>query len=156
MRKYANAFLYLLSVVAANILVDTLGIISFGWFVFPAGTILVGFVFTMRDVVQRDFGKIHCLWWMFAACLVTATFSQSLALASLLAFFVSEAIDWAVYTYSGGSFMRRVIISNVVSTPIDSAVFVMLAFGPTAWLAIIGQSVVKALSSIALAWAVRK
>lgn len=151
-----SGLLYLASVLAANILVKELGIINLGWFVFPAGTVLIGFVFTSRDMVQREYGKARCWWWMGAACALTAIFSASLAVASVAAFAVSETIDWIIFTRCGGSFVRRVWWSSLVATPIDSAVFVCLAFGPGAWLAIIGQSALKLASSLVLAVAVRR
>jgi uncharacterized PurR-regulated membrane protein YhhQ (DUF165 family) len=62
---------------------------------------------------------------------------------------VSEFSDWAIYTYSAGNAERRLVLSNLISTPIDSVIFVLLAFGP-AWPAVWGQAIVKLASSMLL------
>ena len=141
--------LYLLGIIAANLLVHWFGLVSFAGLVFPAGAVMVGLTFSFLAMLQRHYGKWQCWIWMLAASVITYLFNQQLAVASVTAFLVSETVDWAVYTWLPGSFRRRLVMSNVLGTPLDSIVFVTLAFGLT-WQAIVGQSIVKFISSLAV------
>lgn len=133
---------YLSSILLANVIVNTFGIVTVLGLTFPAGAPLIGMTFTLRDMVQRRWGKLHCWWWMLAASLITVLFNPTLAYASFAAFLVAEGIDWVIYTAVPGSFVKRVLLSNLVGLPMDSIVFVALAFG-WIWPAIIGQTLVK-------------
>lgn len=149
-----EAFFYLGSIVVANLLVAYFGIIQVAGISFPAGAVAVGFTFTARDLVQRRFGKWGCWIWMLAASAISAIFSPTLALASLGAFVVAEGLDWAVFTASPLSFRGRVIVSNIVGTPLDSIIFVYLAFGPI-WDAMWGQTIVKLASSLLIVFLIK-
>ena len=148
------ALFYLGSIVIANLLVMQFGIIEAAGLSFPAGAVAVGFTFTARDLVQRRYGKWGCWLWMLAAAAISALFSPTLALASLGAFVVAEGLDWAVFTATPLSFRGRAILSNLVGTPLDSIVFVFLAFGPV-WDAMWGQTIVKLASSLLIVFLVR-
>jgi uncharacterized PurR-regulated membrane protein YhhQ (DUF165 family) len=141
------AIFYLGSIVVANLLVMQFGIVQAAGISFPAGAVAIGFTFTARDLVQRRFGKWGCWFWMFVAAGISALFSPTLALASLGAFVVAEGLDWAVFTTTPLSFRGRAIVSNIVGTPLDSVVFVYLAFGPI-WDAMWGQTIIKLASSL--------
>ncbi len=45
------------------------------------------------------------------------------AVASALAFAVSELADWLVYSLTKRPLSQRILLSSLLSTPIDSAVF---------------------------------
>ena len=137
---------YFCSILVANWLVLQFGIITIGPLVFPAGAVAVGITFSARDYVQKQYGKWGCWLWMLLACVVTYFLNPTLALASVTAFAVAEIVDWIVYSFSKLPFKKRIMLSNVFSTPIDSIVFVVLAFGWT-WPVIIGQTIVKFISS---------
>ena len=149
-----EALFYLGSIVVANLLVLNFGIIEVAGLTFPAGAAAVGFTFTARDLVQRRYGKWGCWAWMLAAAAISALFSPTLALASLGAFVVAEGLDWAVFTATPLSFRGRAIFSNIVGTPLDSVVFVYLAFGPI-WEAMWGQTLVKLASSLLIVFLVK-
>ncbi len=70
------------------------------------------------------------------------------------AFVVAEGLDWAVFTTTPLSFRGRAIVSNIVGTPLDSIVFVYLAFGPI-WDAMWGQTVIKLASSLLIVYFVK-
>lgn len=144
-----TGILYLLSIIMANVLVIQFGIVSIGPLMFPAGAVMIGLTFSLRDLVQRQFGKWRCWYWTFAAAAISAVFSLDVAVASVTAFLVSEAVDWAVFTFTGGNFRRRVLLSNLIGAPLDSTIFVALLFG-WFWPAIIGQTIVKFISSLAI------
>lgn len=147
--KLTWAFLYLFFIVLSNWLASTFGLVHFLGLVVPAGAFVVGLTFTVRDRVQIYWGKNGCWVWMLVGTGLSALFSPGLAVASGVAFFISETVDWLVFTWVGGSFRKRVVLSNITSIPLDSLVFVPLVFG---WNtpAIIGQSVVKLVSSLIL------
>jgi uncharacterized PurR-regulated membrane protein YhhQ (DUF165 family) len=134
--------LYLSSILFANLLVIQFGIITHFGLTFPAGAYAIGLTFTFRDMVQRRYGKWKCWIWMGLASLITVWFSPEIALASVSAFLISEGVDWLVYTLVPGSFTKRVVLSNLIGTPLDSVVFVLLAFGPV-WPAMWGQTIIK-------------
>lgn len=142
-----SAALYLGSIVVANILVHQFGVVTLLGLSFPAGAVLIGLTFSARDFVQQRYGKSGCWSWMLIASLITLLFNQQLAFASVCAFLIAESCDWAIFTWCNGSLEKRLVLSNLVSTPLDSMVFVLLAFGPL-WPAIIGQTIVKMLSSL--------
>lgn len=142
-----SAVFYLGSIVLANILVHALGIVTVFGLTFPAGAVAIGLTFSTRDLVQERYGKYGCWLWMLVAVVITFAFNRQLAIASVCAFVVAELADWTIYTYARGNIEKRLILSNLVSTPLDSVVFVLLAFGPV-WPAIWGQAIVKMVSSL--------
>ena len=142
-----SGLFYLVSIILANILVHMFGIITLFGVSFPAGAVAIGLTYSARDMVQERYGKYGCWIWMLAAALITFVFNQSIAIASLAAFLVAEFCDWWFYTRLPGSIVKRIVLSNLVATPLDSIVFVLLAFGP-AWPVIWGQTLIKLLSSL--------
>ena len=87
--------------------------------------IVTGLVLVVRDFAQREIGH-----YVFIPLFVGVFFSYILAgpeiaLASGLAFFVSEVADWAIYTYTRKPLSERVMLSSLVAAPIDSSVFLM-------------------------------
>lgn len=96
---------------------------------FAPMSLLVGFVFVLRDFAQRDLGH-RVFAFMIAGVVASYVLADPfVALASATAFAISEAADWAIFTITKRSLRERILISSAVSTPIDSAVFmVMLGF----------------------------
>lgn len=90
------------------------------------GSLVVGLIFVIRDLSQREIG--HKIWIaMFAgAGLSYWMASPFVAVASVAAFLTAEAADWSIYTYTRRPMSERVLWSSVVSTPIDSAVFLLV------------------------------
>jgi uncharacterized PurR-regulated membrane protein YhhQ (DUF165 family) len=124
----------------------------------PSGVLFVGLALFLRDVVQDALGRR----WVAGAIVLGAALSwwvsaPFVALASGVAFLLSEVADAVVYTP-----LRRehqpvaVLLSGVVGGLVDSAVFLWLAFGSLAFLA--GQFVGKtelALLCALIVWAGR-
>ena len=48
------------------------------------------------------------------------------AIASVVAFFISEMVDWAVYTYTKRPLRQRILLSSAIGTPVDSIVFLSI------------------------------
>jgi uncharacterized PurR-regulated membrane protein YhhQ (DUF165 family) len=147
MKKYLWPALYLSSILLGNFFVMWFGIVKFAGLTFPAGVIFVGLTFSFRDFVQRQWGDYACWIWMGLATVITFFLNRQIAIASVTAFFVSELVDWACFKYLKFSFRKRIYISNLFSCPLDSIIFVTLAFG-WFWPAIWGQALIKYLSGL--------
>jgi hypothetical protein len=145
--KWVWASTYILSILLANIFVDYFGIVKVMGLVFPAGVIFVGLTFSFRDFAQQYWG-IWKIWiFILIATLITLFMNWQIAVASVSAFLIAETIDWLIFTITKKDFIHRIWISNTISTPIDSIVFVVLAFG-WQWEVIWGQALIKYLSSL--------
>jgi len=160
-KKWYYAIAYVLSIVFANLIVAKFGLVTwFGFLTFPAGAIFIGLCFTLRDFVQRDFGHRDVWYFMIGSTIITVLMGVALshlpiplwkvALASGVAFLVSEAIDWTVYYFLKKDLIWRICVSNLISVPIDSILFVGIAFGTFNFLAppVWGQTIVKYISGL--------
>ncbi|MCF8356986.1 MAG: VUT family protein, partial [Melioribacteraceae bacterium] len=96
---------------------------------------------------QKYWGHWKVWLWMILSAIITLVLNWQVAVASVSAFLISEAIDWFVYYVMKKDLKWRVIVSNLFSCPMDSLVFVIIAFG---WVpeAIFGQAVIKYLSGL--------
>ena len=115
---------------------------------YPPMALIVGLVFVLRDYAQREIG--HKILGAMAIGGVLSYFMASpfVAIASVTAFLVSEIIDWAYYTWSKKSLRQRILISSLLSTPIDSAIFLIIInqFSFVATLAMFASKMLAALS----------
>jgi uncharacterized PurR-regulated membrane protein YhhQ (DUF165 family) len=109
----------------------------------PSGVLMVGFALVLRDAVHERFGAKIAIGAIFAGALASALFaSPALALASAAAFLLSELADLAVYApLRHRRLYTAVLLSGVVGSVIDSAVFMLLAFGSLDFVA--GQTLGK-------------
>ena len=129
-----------------------------GLIIIPVGSLLAGATFVVRDIVQLKNGKsktyITILIAVALSCVVSVSVGDTayIAIASAVAFFISEAVDTEIYSRVKKSFARRVLLSGIVGGLIDSAVFVIVGLSPLgagmiSWLqtpfAIIGQVIAK-------------
>ncbi len=81
--------------------------------------------------------------------------SPQVALASAVAFAVSELADWAVYTFTGRPLSERILYSSIIGTPIDSVVFLsMVGFFSVAGAAAMTAS--KLLGALIVWWLIRR
>ncbi len=90
-------------------------------------TVITGLVLVVRDFAQREIKH-----WIFGAMLIglalsTLTAWPVIVVASGVAFLISETADWAVYTFSNRPLSQRIMISSVISAPIDQLLFIYLA-----------------------------
>lgn len=97
----------------------------------------------LRDLIQRQRGAWVSLGCIAAGIVLSAMVAPpSLVIASAAAFGISELADFAIYTpLWRRSFVAAVIASCAVGATIDSAAFLLLAFGSLDHLA--GQIVGK-------------
>ncbi|HWU50305.1 MAG TPA: VUT family protein [Asticcacaulis sp.] len=89
--------------------------------------VVTGLVLVVRDFAQREIGH-----WIFIplAIAIAASFYTSpsnIALASAVAFAISESVDWALFTFLKLPLSKRVFISAGLGAPIDTTVFYLMA-----------------------------
>ncbi|MFO7171193.1 MAG: VUT family protein [Chloroflexota bacterium] len=134
---------YILTIFAANLAISLVGIVPVGLgLMAPAGVYFAGLAFTLRDAVQETLGRRWTVVAILTGALISAALSAQLALASGVAFLVSELADFAVYTpLRRRAWLAAVVASNTVGVMLDSALFLWLAFGSLDFLA--GQIVGK-------------
>lgn len=125
-------FLTLLStLVAANALTASLGLIAVGPLQVTAGTLVAGFALLARDWVQEAGGRRWVLAAVVAGAALSAALSPALALASGVAFLVAELADWAVYSrLRESSWTWAALASNAVGAVLDSMIFLAIAGFP--------------------------
>lgn len=145
----AALVVYALTVILANWSINKWGVVHIGFgLTAPAGVYFVGLAFTARDVAQEAFGRGTALAarMIVGAILVGAALSYvvarwysspnpfvsaaKLALASAVAFTISELLDYFVFSKTRGlGWFRAVGISNTAGAVVDSFVFLLIAFG---------------------------
>jgi uncharacterized PurR-regulated membrane protein YhhQ (DUF165 family) len=120
----------------------------------PAGVLMAGAALSLRDGVQETMGRRWVAGGILAGAALSALISPQFALASGVAFLVSEAADMAVYTpLRERNRYGAVALSNTVGAVVDSALFLWLAFGSLDFIA--GQIVGKwwvMLATLAIMW----
>lgn len=157
---------YALVIVLANIVTAMFPPLAVFGIIIPCGSFLVGFTFFLRDFIQLRIGKNNVYKLIFLATIISGFISFSLgdalnvAVASVISFFVSEALDTEVFTRLRVSTEKRIVVSGLVGGTLDSVIFIVLALSPIGsnvllWesvpSAILGQTVVKcAMQFIAL------
>lgn len=116
-------------VVLVNILFSVVPMIetSIG-FVSPVA-VIVGLVFVARDFAQRASGHLVIVAMLAATVISYLMADPFVAVASALAFISSEVFDWLLYTITKKPFHKRILISSLFSTPVDTAVFLFMING---------------------------
>ncbi|MFC2170712.1 VUT family protein [Calditrichota bacterium] len=131
------SILYILLIIAANILASLWIVpLPFNLSV-PAGVFLFAPIFTMRDRIQVDRG----VRWIYGLILLAGVLSwltglatgssllSKISIAGFIAFLLSETLDTIIFTIFRKSFTIRALASNFVSALLDSALFIWIAFG---------------------------
>ncbi|MFC4597626.1 VUT family protein [Cohnella hongkongensis] len=151
--------LYLLAIVAANVVTAANAPIRIGYLIIPAGSFLIGATFIFRDLVQNAIGRrntyIVIATAMAASALSSFLLDDTLWIvgASALTFLFSETADTEIYTRLRLPMSLRVLYSGMVGGAVDSVVFVVVGLSPLGagflpWslvgYAIAGQIAVKA------------
>ena len=155
MVKYLPLVGYIATIFAANWAITTFGLVPVGFgLLAPAGVYFAGLAFTFRDLTQESLGRRAVLVAILVGAGLSAVFGGALALASGIAFLLSELADFAVYTpLRRRGWLKAVAFSNLVGIVVDSAVFLWIAFGSLDFL--IGQVVGKlwvTILTVALLW----
>lgn len=159
-----TSLLYIFFIVLANVLAAN-WIVPLGLgLAVPAGVFAIAPLFTLRDAIHRKYG----VWMPILLIIVGTSISYvssillgsdalgKVTIASIIAFFVSEISDTFIYhLIRKQSWMYKVIKSNLVSSFLDSIIFIGLAFG-VAWNLILGQYLVKMIISVLVGFVLRK
>lgn len=136
--KLTGAFaVYVGSIVLANWMTANHGLVPVGFgLLVTAGTFAAGFALLARDFVHRYGGLRLALAAIALGGLVSWFMaSPALAVASTVAFIGAESVDLAIFapTRRRFGFAPAAVLSNVISAPLDTVLFLHLAgFGVTA------------------------
>jgi uncharacterized PurR-regulated membrane protein YhhQ (DUF165 family) len=128
---------YLATIVAANWMIRHVGMeipggthllpVGFGLLA-PSGTYAAALTLVARDLVQRTAGRRWGLAIIPAGVAISALWDVRLAMASGVAFLLSELLDYAVYTpLQRRGLALAVAVSSLVASVPDSAIFLLLA-----------------------------
>lgn len=158
------AFLFLMTIPAANWLIGNVGttcipagpclVPVLPGLMAPSGVLMIGVALALRDIVRERFGLRVVFVLVGLGAILSALFaSPALAIASAAAFAVSELADSVVYEpLRRKSMTVAVLASGFVGALVDSALFLLLAFGSLDFLA--GQFVGKMWATLAFAFLV--
>ena len=113
----------------------------------PPMSLAVGLIFVLRDFAQREIGHKVIGAMLIGGLLSYFMADPFVAIASVTAFLISESADWAVYTWTKKPFAQRILISSIVSTPIDSAVFLAM-IGHFSILAVVLMTISKMIGAL--------
>ena len=86
-------------------------------------TLVTGMVFVIRDFVQREMG--HRVLAVMAMAVAWSFFYAwpVIALASGIAFAVSEGVDWLLFTFTKYRLSTRILLSSAFAAPVDTTLF---------------------------------
>lgn len=155
---YYLAF-FIATIFFANWAIAAYGLVPVGpALVAPAGVYFAGLAFTFRDLAQERVGRRWIAAAIVVGAIISGLVSTKFALASGVAFLVSELLDFAVYTpLRRRNWIGAVVASNIVGLVADSIIFLALAFGSLEYLP--GQVVGKAwmtLLAVFVLWLLRR
>jgi queuosine precursor transporter len=125
--KLTATLSYISCIVLLNCLFVKLpGVSAFGQAFSPADAV-VGIIYIVRDFAQREIKH-----YIFLAMLIGSVISYLLAdpviaLASVSAFISGEVCDWGIFTFTKKPLSKRLILSSIISSPIDSVIFLYVA-----------------------------
>lgn len=117
--------LYVASVVLVNIGFSYVPLIPTDFGLLSPMAFVVGAVFVIRDFAQRQSGHYVLVAMVVATVASYLLADPFVAIASAMAFMTSEVADYLLYSFTKKPFHHRVLISSIVSTPIDTAVFLL-------------------------------
>ena len=145
--RYKYSISYVLSIILVNIGFVFISPIPLFGEMFPPMSLLVGVIFILRDFAQKEIG--HKVLGAMAVGAILSYFMADpfVAIASVAAFFVSEIVDWAVYTYTKKPLKQRILLSSAIGTPVDSAVFLLILgfFSPLGFLIMTAAKMIAAM-----------
>ena len=161
--RFKFTILYVVLIVAVNWAFTVVHPVALpGGTMWPPVSLLVGFVFVVRDFAQREIGHFVLLAMLAGAVLSYVMADPFVAIASAVAFAVSELVDWAVYSFTGKTLSERILYSSALGTPVDSAIFlggVDILFGVPGLLsaaAVAAMTASKMIGALAIWWMIRR
>ncbi len=144
--KVSWVLVYLATIIVANFMTERFGLVGIGFgLLVSAGTFAAGLALITRDGVQEMLGVRWTFVTIVVGCGISILVSNpAIAVASALAFITSELVDLAVFTPTRRrTIVGAVIISSIVSAPVDTVLFLWIAGFPLTFDAVLGQFLVK-------------
>lgn len=133
MKKLLLSLAFLACILGANFATTRYGMVPVGFgLIATAGTYFAGLSFVVRDSLQDTAGKRWALAVIaLGAMLSFAVADPFIALASAVAFGLSEVSDLAVYTpLRKRGYIRAALASNIVGSFVDTVAFLAIAGFP--------------------------
>jgi uncharacterized PurR-regulated membrane protein YhhQ (DUF165 family) len=149
---------YVLMIYLANWALGRYGFVSVGFgLMAPAGVFFAGMAFSFRDLLQEDGGRKWVLGAIGLGAALAYTIEPAFAVASAVAFGLSELADFAVYTpLKERNRYGALTASNLVGSVVDSMLFLWIAFGTTAgWFGLTLGKAYMIVPSLLLLWGLR-
>ena len=148
MNRYRSAVTlaaYIGAIVAANWLTNHYGLMPVGFgLTATAGTYCAGMALMLRNLVQDAVGRKGVVAAIVAGAALSALTSPALAVASGVAFGVSELADTAAYTpLRRHGWARAVIPASLLGALLDTLLFLSIAGFPVTTPGVMGQLVGK-------------
>ena len=140
-RATVPAVAFLACILAANYATTRWGMVPVGFgLMATAGTYFAGATFVLRDLIQDLTGRrVVLVLIMWGAALSFAVSAPFIAIASAVAFGLSELADLAIYQpLRRRGYVRAAVASNVVGSFVDTVAFLAIAGFP-AWASLPGQ-----------------
>ena len=168
-RATLAAIAFLATVPAANWLIGNVGVhcipdgpclipIGFGLMA-PSGVLMIGLAMVLRDWLHELAGARWVLVFIALGGLLSMLVAPpALAVASVAAFMLAELADMAVYApLRRRRLVLAVLLSGLVGSIIDSAAFLLIAFGNVDFTAgqVVGKMWMSALA-VPVIWAMRR
>lgn len=151
-RATVPAVAFLACTLAANYATTRWGMVPVGFgLMATAGTYFAGVTFVLRDLIQDLTGRrVVLILIMWGAALSFAVSAPFIAIASAVAFGLSECADLAIYQpLRRRGYIRAAVASNVVGSFVDTVVFLTIAGFPL-WESLPGQMVGKLMVTAAV------
>lgn len=149
---------FVATVFGANWALEHYGIVPVGFgLMAPAGVYFAGLAFGLRDGLQEVGGRMAVVAAIVVGAACSYIVSPTFALASGIAFLVSELADFAVYTpLRDRTLVGAVVASNVVGAIFDSILFLHLAGLPLElWKGQVVAKTYMVIPAVLLLWVIR-
>lgn len=153
---YKSTLLYIALIVAVNYGFTAVPLVKLpDGTLWPPMSLVVGFIFVVRDFAQREIGHKILFAMLVGAALSYVMAAPFVALASAAAFAVSELMDWLIYSVTKRPLSSRILYSSLLATPIDSAVF-LFGIGAFSIVGVITMTASKLVGALIVWWLIRR
>ena len=154
--RYKSTLLYILLIVAVNYGFTVVPLVKLpDGTLWPPMSLVVGFIFVVRDFAQREIGHKVLLAMLVGAALSYVMAAPYVAIASATAFLVSELMDWLIYSVTKRPLSQRILYSSLLATPIDSAVF-LFGIGHLSLVGVLTMTASKLIGALIVWWLIRR
>ncbi len=156
LNRYRSTLIYIALIVAVNWGFTVVPLVKMpGGEMWPPMSLVVGFIFVVRDFAQREIGHRVLIAMLIGAALSYVMASPYVAIASAAAFLVSELADWLVYTVTKRPLSQRILFSSLIGTPIDSVVF-LYGIGHLTVSGVAAMTASKLVGALIVWWMIRR